>query len=293
MSLNIPTLPGGLIATALEVAIHKPGQNPDHGEGVTHVKIECENGWFVVLNQPCPHDTRDGMAIDPDELKAVDMVVGALHAQPGAEGDEQPAEAPAEPTASTALAPSLATEAADTLRRLIGLLDAASLEMSPPPTPSSAELLQVIETGITQARQVSQRLQAAAIGSTATRRPFDVPPMNHTAQRKLSELIADGYRVCGVMISRGNDDGGVKLGAVSAGGMVVWWNPSNVPPPLGPLAKRRVYDHIRGAYDLGYNDSRNAKSTPGDDAPGYKGKEVEKDHGDALIHAVESIGSAA
>ena len=168
MSLNIPTLPGGLIATALEVAIHKPGQNPDHGEGVTRIALEDQGaGFFLVFFQPVPHETRDGIALDPKEFEAANIVASALLAQPGTKGEKQPAEAAAEPTASTALAPSLATEAADTLRRLIGLLDAASLEMSPPPNPSSSELLQAIETGMTEARQVSQRLQAAAVGSAA------------------------------------------------------------------------------------------------------------------------------
>jgi hypothetical protein len=61
------------------------------------------------------------------------------------------------------------------------------------------------------------------------------------------------------------------------------------PVALGPVAKRRVSDYIRGAYDLGYNDARNAKAVPGDGAPGYKGRDVEADHGGALLHALESL----
>lgn len=52
---------------------------------------------------------------------------------------------------------------------------------------------------------------------------------------------------------------------------------------LSPLDKRRVWDAIRGAYDLGYNDARNASAVSGDSAPGYKGREVEADHGNALM----------
>lgn len=55
------------------------------------------------------------------------------------------------------------------------------------------------------------------------------------------------------------------------------------PVTLGPLAKRNIFDAIRGAYDLGYNDARNARTVPGDSAPGYKGRDVEEDHGGALF----------
>lgn len=55
---------------------------------------------------------------------------------------------------------------------------------------------------------------------------------------------------------------------------------------LGPLSDRAVKDAIRSAYDLGYNDARNARTVPGDSAPGYKGRDAERDHGGALIHAL-------
>ncbi len=63
------------------------------------------------------------------------------------------------------------------------------------------------------------------------------------------------------------------------------------PVALGALAKRRIFDYIRGAHDLGYNDARNARAIPGDGAPGYKGRDVEADHGSALLHALEAITS--
>jgi hypothetical protein len=53
------------------------------------------------------------------------------------------------------------------------------------------------------------------------------------------------------------------------------------------MAKRRVFDAIRGAYDLGYNDARGARAVHGDSAPGYKGRDVEADHGGALFSALE------
>jgi len=86
------TLPGGLVATVTRVAVHKPGQSADHGEGVTHVAIEDEGGGpFLVLEQPVPIDTREaGIAIDPDDLAAVAIVARALMAQPGLH-DSEPA----------------------------------------------------------------------------------------------------------------------------------------------------------------------------------------------------------
>jgi hypothetical protein len=69
------------------------------------------------------------------------------------------------------------------------------------------------------------------------------------------------------------------------------WKPVQ-PAPVQPvalhaMAKRRVFDAIRGAYDLGYNDARGARAVHGDSAPGYKGRDVEADHGGALISALE------
>lgn len=46
-------------------------------------------------------------------------------------------------------------------------------------------------------------------------------------------------------------------------------------------------DAIRDAYDLGYNDARNAKAVPGDSAPGYHGRDVETDHGGALFNTLQ------
>ncbi len=58
------------------------------------------------------------------------------------------------------------------------------------------------------------------------------------------------------------------------------------------LQKRVIFDAIRGAYDLGYRDARNARSTPGDYAPGYKGRQVEADHGGALSARIAALASA-
>jgi hypothetical protein len=65
--------------------------------------------------------------------------------------------------------------------------------------------------------------------------------------------------------------------------------PAPVQEPVAwhAMAKRRVFDAIRGAYDLGYNDARSARAVHGDSAPGYKGRDVEADHGGALISALE------
>lgn len=56
---------------------------------------------------------------------------------------------------------------------------------------------------------------------------------------------------------------------------------------LAALAKRNILDAIRDAYDLGYNDARNAKAAPGDSVPGYHGRDVEADHGSALFNTLQ------
>lgn len=67
---------------------------------------------------------------------------------------------------------------------------------------------------------------------------------------------------------------------------------SNTQAAKWALIKREVFDAIRGAYDLGYNDARNARTAPGDGAPGYKGRDVEADHGGALLHRLEHLLAA-
>jgi hypothetical protein len=65
------------------------------------------------------------------------------------------------------------------------------------------------------------------------------------------------------------------------------YEPVQKPVALHAMTKRRIFDAIRGAYDLGYNDARGARAVHGDSAPGYKGRDVEADHGGALISALE------
>ncbi|MDO9099682.1 MAG: hypothetical protein Q7V53_02910 [Caldisericota bacterium] len=57
--------------------------------------------------------------------------------------------------------------------------------------------------------------------------PDPAPPAHPTAGRKLAELVAQGYEPCGVMIQRTNADCTVTRGAVSDGGMVIWWHPEH------------------------------------------------------------------
>ena len=47
------------------------------------------------------------------------------------------------------------------------------------------------------------------------------------AQRKLDDLIERGFEVCGVMIQKPDTTGTAppSRGAVSDGGMVIWWHP--------------------------------------------------------------------
>ena len=56
---------------------------------------------------------------------------------------------------------------------------------------------------------------------------------------------------------------------------------------LGPLNDRAVFDAIRGAYDLGYEDAHKSRSLfPRNIDEGNRGREVEQDHGGALIHTL-------
>lgn len=64
-------------------------------------------------------------------------------------------------------------------------------------------------------------------------------------------------------------------------------------PVIGPLAKRAIGDAIRGAYDLGYSDARNARAVPGDAGPAYVGRDVEADHGSALAHRLSQLATIA
>ena len=59
---------------------------------------------------------------------------------------------------------------------------------------------------------------------------------------------------------------------------------ANVPADLTPLAKRRIYDAIRGAYDLGCVDQQNGTRAS---------REVELDHGNALISGLAAIAYLA
>ncbi|MEG0922006.1 MAG: hypothetical protein RSD57_12380 [Comamonas sp.] len=69
-------------------------------------------------------------------------------------------------------------------------------------------------------------------------------------------------------------------------------NENSSAPLLGDLAQRIILDAIRSAYDTGYNDSRLAKSVPGDSAPGYEGRNIEADHGGALIARLNQLIAA-
>jgi hypothetical protein len=50
-----------------------------------------------------------------------------------------------------------------------------------------------------------------------------VPAFTTVAAKKLTHLQADGYQVNGYSLERIEDDGSAKRGAVTAGGMVLWW----------------------------------------------------------------------
>lgn len=63
-----------LLTTIMTAAIHRPGQDPYHGEGVTHISLANDGaGFFFVLRQPVLAGTRPlgELALNPDELDAL------------------------------------------------------------------------------------------------------------------------------------------------------------------------------------------------------------------------------
>ncbi len=117
----------------------------------------------------------------------------------------------------------------------------------------------------------------ASVAITALREALDHP------QQDLDPAARTGWVLREVLF-----DGGEAVGHREPQPAAV----DQEPVALGPLAKRRVFDYIRGSYDLGYNDARNARAVPGDNAPGYKGRDVEVDHGGALFNALRACITA-
>ena len=50
--------------------------------------------------------------------------------------------------------------------------------------------------------------------------------LGRDGQKKLNGLLKKGFVVDGVAIARTSDDGTVTRGAVTDGGMVLWWHPN-------------------------------------------------------------------
>ena len=107
------------------------------------------------------------------------------------------------------------------------------------------------------------------------------PPNEQPAQQEPTDSMGIPVSCGKPLCSPGNHHPLCKLAEQPA--------PAQEPVLFSELAKRRVLDYIRGAYDLGYNDARNAKAIRGDSATGYKGREVEADHGVALLHSLQSL----
>ncbi|WP_422170930.1 hypothetical protein [Limnohabitans sp.] len=59
--------------------------------------------------------------------------------------------------------------------------------------------------------------------------------------RKLRELLAAGWQVNGVCFQRIEEDGTVRRGAVTAGGMVLWWNQPAQQEPVHPETLREIF----------------------------------------------------
>lgn len=78
--------------TILRVAVHTSQQNPDHGEGVTHIAIEDEGaGAYLVISQPVPMGPQEnGISLDLSELDAVHAAAHKLMQQDAFKEGGQP-----------------------------------------------------------------------------------------------------------------------------------------------------------------------------------------------------------
>lgn len=65
---------------------------------------------------------------------------------------------------------------------------------------------------------VRERILAAAVTPPAA------PELTPIAKRKLADLIAAGHVVNGLAFERQNPDGPTTRGAITVGGMVLWWH---------------------------------------------------------------------
>lgn len=58
----------------------------------------------------------------------------------------------------------------------------------------------------------------------------------HLPKRKLDGLLAEGYEINGYCFQKVYPDGSVKRGAITTGGMVLWWNDPHPPVSIKPEA---------------------------------------------------------
>lgn len=83
---------------------------------------------------------------------------------------------------------------------------------------------------------VRERILATAVT------PPTAPELTPIAKRKLSDLIAAGHVVNGLAFERQNPDGTTTRGAITVGGMVLWWHPEQ---------QSELYEELRAAIDAG------------------------------------------
>lgn len=62
----------------------------------------------------------------------------------------------------------------------------------------------------------------------------------HLPKRKLDGLLAEGYEINGYCFQKVYPDGSVKRGAITTGGMVLWWNDPH--PPVSIKLKPEAND---------------------------------------------------
>lgn len=87
-------------------------------------------------------------------------------------------------------------------------------------------------------------------------KPDLFPVVTHftrVGEYKLAELQRQGFSVAGVAIERANEDGTIERGAVTGGGLVLWWSPQPAQQAVEPVAGEVFKQFIEWASAAGYD----------------------------------------
>jgi hypothetical protein len=101
----------------------------------------------------------------------------------------------------------------------------------------------MIDAAVSKESGARMRAQVESENTQTVTQTFIGVPM-----RKLCELQTKGWEINGVSIQRTNSDGVIERGAVTNGGMVLWWNSVPSAPVQEPVAWRAKDANGRWMY---------------------------------------------